>query len=359
MADSKDINASHDDNSPSPPTSKTVKTNKKGKGKLMFFLILFLIIGGIAAVLILDIGGFRENVIMPYLRNAPIVGGFIPAPVYEEEEELTPEELLQRYTILSQQLESVQTQLALANQQNVTYEELIVHLRAFENAWHLYRAARAQFEQMIALGDPENFIQFFDFVSEDNLVQRYLEAMAMAEFIEETTAIVATLNNMDESGAGEVLENLMTTDLDLMIRALWMMTPTRRAEIFDTLEADVVTRMIVLMSPDEPIIAPALPPALPEFPPPPPAFPEGYDVFSEDFWRDLFIESLPDGVLDELPDGYIDEWAQEMVELAGTPEFWSLFAEGFIAGIIEGIELPEAEDATEEEVEDDDEEDDE
>lgn len=333
MDDEKDINASPDNSSPSPPDAKS-KSEKKGKGKLIFFLVFLLIIGSLAAVLILDIGGFRENVIMPYLRNAPIIGGFLPA-VVEEEEELTPEELLQRYTILSQQLESVQAQLALANEQTVTQEELIEHLRAFQEAWHLYREARATFEQMLALGDPENFLEYFDFVGEDNLVQLYLQAMEMAEFIEETTAIVATLNNMDESGAGEVLVNLMTTDLDLMVRALWMMTPTRRAEIFDTLEAEDVTRMIVLMSPDEPVFAPALPPELPEFPPPPFVFPEGYDITSPDFWRDLLLDAIPEELRGEMPDEYLDEFAQEMVEMVGTDEFWSFVIGDFVDLFIE------------------------
>ena len=343
MPDDKDKNAHPDSNLPSPPKAKNGKPVKKGKGKLIFFLILLLLVGGIAAVLYFDVGGFRENVVMPYLRNAPIIGGLLPAPVYEEEQELTPEELLLRYTVLSHQLESVQAQLALANERNISHEELIEHLRSFQDAWHLYRAARATFEQMIALGDPVNFTHFFAFVSEDNIVQRYLEALAMAEFIEETTAIVATLNNMDESGAGEVLENLMTTDLDLMLRALRMMTPSRRAEIFDTLEADVVTRMLVLMSPVEPTFTPALPPELPEFPPPVPVFPQGYDIFSLDFWRDLVLDIIPDELLDEVSDEYIDEFAQEMVDMAGTDVFWTIFVEGFIEGMLEGIELALAE----------------
>ena len=320
MPDDKDINASPGNISPSPPNVKPDKGKKKGKGKLIFFLILLLIIGGIAAVLILDIGGFRENVIMPYLRNAPIIGGFIPA-AEEEDEELTPEELLQRYTILSQQLESVQTQLALANEQNATYEELIDHLRAFENAWHLYRAARAEFEQMLALGDPENFIEFFDFVSEDNLELLYFQALEMAWFIEDLTELVATLNNMDESGAGEVLENLMTTDTQLMVDALWMMTPSRRAEIFDTLEADVVTRMILLMSPDEPVFMPILPPQLPEFPPPPGLIPPEFAyMFTVDYVLEMLRETVPEDIWNEMGDEHWNEIAEGFVVMLTSEE---------------------------------------
>ena len=325
MANEKDINASPDNNSPSPPDAKP---KKKGKGKLIFFLVLLLFIGGIAAVLALNLFGFRENVIMPYLRNAPIIGGFLPA-AYEEEEELTPEELHQRYTILTQQLESVQNQLAQANEQNLTYEALIEHLRAFEDAWHLYRAARAELEQMLALGDPVNFIEFFDFVSEDNLELLYFQAMQMAAYIEDLTAIVATLNNMDESGAGEVLEALMTTDTQLMIDALWMMTPTRRAEIFDTLEAEVVTRMILLMSPDEPVFMPILPPELPEFPPPigliPPEF--AY-MFTVDYVLEMLRENVPEDVWNEMGDEHWNESAEELVAILTSEEM-----------LVQGIQL--------------------
>ena len=334
-----------DSKAPLPLSAKSDKPKKKGKGLLIFVLILFLLIGGAAAVLVFDVGGFRENIVMPYIRNAPIIGGFFPAPE-EEEPELTHEELMQRYTILTQQLESVRAQLAIASEQVATSNDLIAHLRAFESAWHLYRDARAQMEQMLALGDAQNFVQFFDFVSEDNLVQLYLQALQMAEFIEETAAIVATLNNMDESGAGEVLENLMTVDTQLMVRALWLMSPSRRAEVFDTMDSDVVTTMMVLMAPDEPVFAPVLPPYLPEFPPIAAEMPGGWDVlFTEGFWLEMLVEIYGEDAIGEMPDwfwqGIAQDRAAEMQELFETGEALQLMVEGMLEAWLLMIEEDE------------------
>ena len=324
-----------DSKAPLPLSAKTAKTDKpkkKGKGLLIFFLILLLIIGGVAAVLVFDLWGFRENVVMPYLRDAPIIGGWFPAPE-EEEPELTREELMRRYTILNQQLESLQAQMALANEQIATSNTLIEHLRAFESAWQTYRLARAEFEQMLALGDPHNFVQFFDFVSQDNIVQQYLQALELAQFYDETRAIVATLNNMDESGAGEVLENLMTTDTELMVRALWLMSPPRRAEIFDTLDSDVVSTMILLMTPDEPVFAPILPPYLPEFPPLIAEMPGGWDIlFTEALWLEQFAEWFGEEVMEAMPDwfwqGLAQDAAADMFEFFESGEALEYMLEG-------------------------------
>ena len=338
MADDKDINASPNDKSLSPPGMNGDKSKKKGKGKLVFFLIFLLIAGGIAAVMVLDIGGFRENVVMPYLRNAPIIGGFIPA-AEEEEEELTFEELVRRNTELQLRLDHVQHLLAAAEDHVAGYEVLRERLLAFDHAWRSYREARAQFEQTLALGDPHNFIEFFDFVSEDEQVQLYLQAREMAEFIEETQAIVATLNNMDESGAGEVLETLWTTNRDLMRRALWMMTPTRRAEIFDTLEADVVTNMIQFMSPQVPVFEIAVPPELPEFPPPPLILPPGMDLLSEDFWFYELRDSVSEEVWNAMPEAYWRSRANELYSNVAEYDFWQSFVQDRVQGVLADVEV--------------------
>lgn len=275
-ATGNDVNKDLPDNVPTPP--KKEKSKKKGKGKLIFFLCFLLIVGGCAAVIYFDIGGLRENIIMPYLRNAPVIGGFLPQPE-PEVEEISAEELTRRLTVITTQLESVQAQLAIALEQLSLSEARVEHLTAFEQAWHLYREARNTFDQMVAHSAPHDFVQFFHHISQENEVVLFLEAMQIAEFLDETREIVNTLNNMDESGAGEVLQNLMTADTALMVRALRMMSPVRRAEILDTLESSVVTNMLILMAPDEPAFPPLLPPELPPVPPVPgvviePAVPE-------------------------------------------------------------------------------------
>ena len=283
-----------------PPVKQ--KPKKKGKGKLIFFLVFLLLVGGCAAVIVLDIGGLRENTIMPYLRNAPVIGGFLPQPE-PEEEELSAEELARRLLVVTTQLESVQAQLAIAQERLYQSEVRVAHLEAFEAHWHLVRETWNAIDQMVAHNAPHDFVQFFHRVSQDNEVQLFLEAYQLAQFWDETREIVNTLNNMDESGAGEVLQNLMTADTQLMVRVLRMMSPVRRAEVLDTLEAGVVTNMLILMSPDEPVFGPLLPPELPAVPPPVPTV--------------LVDVALPDvEILDEIEE-YEEEEEEEIEETDG------------------------------------------
>lgn len=157
----------------------------------------------------------------------------------------------------------------------------------------------------------------------------------MGRFLEETEAIVSTLNGMDEAGAGQVLETLMTTDTQLMIRALRKMSPGRRAEIFDTLEAGTVTTMLLLMSPPEPEIEPMLPPYLPEFPPLMATIPDGWDVlFGADFWADFLRGVFPPELVAEAPDwlweGLAQEMAMEMTDYFESGEALDRFVAGML-----------------------------
>jgi hypothetical protein len=75
---------------------------------------------------------------------------------------------------------------------------------------------------------------------------------------------VRTLNNREESAAGEVLANLLLQETMLMLRVLERMSPGRIAVILETMESDVATRIFIMMSIDQPQFEPLLPPYLPE-----------------------------------------------------------------------------------------------
>ncbi|MCL2216332.1 MAG: hypothetical protein FWB91_04845 [Defluviitaleaceae bacterium] len=273
--------------------SKKNKGEKRGKGAIIAIVIVVLLLGGIVLVLALNIGGFRENIIMPYLRNAPLVGRFFPAEEGDPLEELTPDEMRAELNRILQQNESQQSQIMQMDQLLTDANFRIQDLVRFYIYWNEFREAQAAFSQMLAHSDPNNFVEFFGYVDEVYVEQLLEEARRLMEIEEETRNLVRTLDNMEEESAGEVLETWMLQNLPLMVRVMRAMSPSMLGPILDTLEPNIRASMLQLVSMPPPTFTPIVPqlrelPPLEAVPVPPPVilipepeidseYPEYYD----------------------------------------------------------------------------------
>ena len=264
-----------DDNQATPQKPPKVKQPGSGKGGLIVFVLVVLLVIAAGAVIALDLFGFRERVLMPPLRNIPLVSDFFP----EEEEEIDEmpfEELQARYNAAQIQIESLQNQNAILMEEINDALLRIAGLVRFEERWSEYRVARAQMDQYIAHGDPISFVQFFGNVSEENIDDLVTEAELLIEFEERLMTQVRTMNAMDESAAGQILSDLLLRETEMMVRLIERMSPGRVAEIMETMEEDVRTNVFIIMSPDVPGFEPLLPP----FPPFPLYLPDLPDLYA-------------------------------------------------------------------------------
>lgn len=234
-------------------------------------LILLLLIGGATVVIALNLFGFREDVLMPYLRGAPIIGGLF-GEAEEDDDPLTglsATELRRRYygviaerDALQRSVQSLQNELAIAH-------EDIRWLQWFQGRWEQYIYSRARLDQIIAHGAPEEFIEWFGTMHPDNLEALAVEILEVVAYNAELDEIVRTINQMEAALAGEALESLMMRDTQLMLTILRGMGITRRAEILDTLEYNIIATIVQLMAQQPPEFAQFDPPPQLEDPPHP------------------------------------------------------------------------------------------
>ena len=256
---------------PEPPGESTVRTTKKnnkskknkdkkkGKGGIIAIVLVVLLLGGGAAVIAADIGGIRENHIMPYLRNAPLVGSFIPQ-AEEPGEELTREELERLLRDANLRIESLENQLSVREQQLAEANfHIRYNLEPFRNQWNSFLEARAALDQFLAHADPYGFTQFFAGVRPENVHQLYNEATALIEMQEQILGHVRTFNGMSAAAAGEILQIWMRESTLLMVRVLNAMSPPRRGEILQTLDPAVASTMLLLTTSPPVEFVPLLP----------------------------------------------------------------------------------------------------
>jgi hypothetical protein len=248
------------------------KGEKRSRGGLIFLVLILLLIGAIVAVIALNVGGIRENHIMRYLRNAPLIGSQFSSPEEDPIDELSPEELRRRYLAQRDQISSLQSQIASRDEQLANANAQIAHLSTFRDRWQMYRNASARFGQILAHNDPVNFVEFFEYIDEDLVPHLIADARAINVFNEELQAQVRTFNAMEESRAAEDLTHLLVRDTALAVRILREMGASRRAAIFDEMDYTTSLSFHVLLSTSPPTFTPLVPPPyLPEIPPMTPA----------------------------------------------------------------------------------------
>lgn len=249
------------------PNKKGKAPPKKGKKGLVVVIILFLIIGGLITVMALNLFDFREGVVMPYLRNMPLVGGFFPAAEEEEDddlplEQMTPQQLANIIREQEQKIteleEEMRTLLARARADALH----IARLLPFREHWDEYLRVSAEFNAMIARGDPEAYLRFIEYIMPEFYEQLARDAMGLNMYRESVTTIVRTLGNMQESNAAEVLVDLRTTDLILLTHVLNEMGNALRGAILDEMEPTIASAMLRLISVPEPELPPLAPPLI-------------------------------------------------------------------------------------------------
>jgi hypothetical protein len=205
---------------------------------------------------------------MPYLRNAPLIGGFFGSADDDEDDlaDMTPDQMRAEVLRLRQQVESQEAQMSDMRQEMAEANFRIQDLVRYYDNWREFRQAQAAFSQMLAHSDPNNFVQFFGYVDETLVPQLVDEARRLQEAEAETREMVRTLAGMEESAAGEVLERWMLIDLPLMVRVLREMGPSMRGAVLETLEATARANMLLFMSSPPPTFTPIVP-NLRELPP--------------------------------------------------------------------------------------------
>jgi len=251
--------------------SMNAPAKKSKKGVIIVILVLVLLMGGSLAVFALDIAGIRTQMVMPMVRAIPIVGNFLPeVDVYTDDtdEAYTFEELQLHRVAANAHIYNLERTIQELTRDLQEAEATIRVLQPFQNNHQNYLYATAQWNRMIAHGDPIAFVEFFEHVREENIPQLLEEADALIAYREELMRQVRIFNNMDETPAGEILIRNLMIDSSLVQRWLLEMSPARIAEIFEAMdEINDAANLMMLLNPTAPIFAPIEAPPLPTPPP--------------------------------------------------------------------------------------------
>ena len=275
---------------------------KKGKKGLIIVLILLAVIGACVVLWIFNIGNLRDGVILPYLRNAPLIGNLFSDPEEGEDDgpfvAMTRDELINMILRLEENIENLESDIAARDATIQERDQTIAVLRPFERMIADYWYATARWNTMIAHGDPIAFAEWFRYIQPEFAAQLFEQVIQINQFNQQERAALATLNAMEVENAANALQDLMAINTPLMTSFLRNMSNARRAEIFDALPRSVVVLMMNMLTGQPPTFAPI---AAPEINFPPPIindifFPEEEEEYEEELEEpeEEYIEEEPE-----------------------------------------------------------------
>ena len=212
---------------------------KKKKGGCLIKLLIFIVIIAIPITLIsLNVGNIRDKYLRPGLERIPIIKNLLP-PLETDTETVQEEQIVdenqQRIDALTKEIEELNKE--------------IVRLKEFENAQLQFKAEKEEFDKMIALNDPKAYSSFYESISPENAEELYKQAINQEVTDKRFKEYIQTFETMKKDAVATILEELIITDMDLVITILENLSSEKRSEILSAMDPKNAASCSKLLAP--------------------------------------------------------------------------------------------------------------
>lgn len=204
--------------------------------KLIIAGIIFIIILSISvAILGFNLGNIRDKYLRPGLERIPIINNLLPPLEEEQIQEQPVDEKQQTIDSLTAEIEELNKEIS--------------RLKEFEQAQLEFKAEKEEFDKMIALNDPKAYSNFYETISPENAEELYKQAINQEVVDKEFKDYIQTFENMKKDAAATILEELIITDMDLVITILNNLSSKKRSEILSAMDPQNAASCSRLLSP--------------------------------------------------------------------------------------------------------------
>lgn len=238
---------------------------KKSKVGLIILLSFIVIVGGFTALVAFDVFGLRTNVVMPMLRNLPIIGPMFEAeydpetglPIQAYDPSATVADLEAQIAALEQQLAEVNTNYeTLADEMAVLVQTIDEHelenerLREIEEYHMQILADREAFEREVAEDNPEAFNNFFETMNPELAEEIYTAAMNQRALDERWQNYLSSWGSAAPVNVARAIELMAPTDMALIASVMTDLPVNQRAAIMNQLSTDTMAVLYRQMYPN-------------------------------------------------------------------------------------------------------------
>ncbi len=222
---------------------------KGGKGKSIFTLLLLLIlIASIVGYIIMFNGfGIRDGFLRPYLEKLPVVSTYLP-PVENETESLG--NLVIENSELKAQVELLTQQVEAANTLAQSSIDEIERLKLIEAQQTEFVQMKEEFDKNLATMSSEDFLTYYEAMYPDIAEEAYSELISAKYNKDELEQYIATFQAMDAGAIAPILEEMLTTDMELVILIMENIDKQLAGDVLSEMTATNAAQVARLMSPD-------------------------------------------------------------------------------------------------------------
>lgn len=235
-------------------------SKKKGKGIIgIIFALLFLllIVGMAVAILFFNAFNIRDKYLRGTIEKIPIVKNLLPTTVTTDEngntidnKELSKEELQSQIKELEKQIETQKTQITTLTDNTSALELENKRLQEIESQQVDFKNTKEEFDRLVALNDPAAYSAFYEQISPENASVLYAETKLSAEQKKELKKYTDTFANIDADAGAKIIEQLVDTDIDLVILILKNIDSEQRATIMAAMDPIKAAMVVKRMAPD-------------------------------------------------------------------------------------------------------------
>ncbi len=220
----------------------------KKKSRLPLILLV-LFIGVLAAVFALNLFGAREKFLYPIAKNIPLVKNLVPSQ--EENQALSKDELIAKVSSLESELTKINEEYTTLETRFNDRGTEINSLQHYKSMIEQFNTDKAAFDEAVANNDKEAFIKFYENMFPENSEKLYKETLVAAQNDKELKRYVNTFSEMDESAAAGILEKMIGTDMDLVVKIMKTVDTNTGANILAQMQTDNAANIAKRMAPAE------------------------------------------------------------------------------------------------------------
>ena len=224
---------------------------KKLKRAIASFLILFLILATLVGIMVFNLFNIRDRYVYPFLYRIPFIGGFIPISdeMLENFDVMTEADMIARINELEEKLYNANSEIKEANETIGRNRTEIERLKIFEEQQRNFKYEKADFDQRVALGDPQAYIEFFESVFPENAELLYPRAITEASRAADIRKFMNDISNMDEASAADALQHMIGTDMPLVVSIMQNMDSRNAGSILSEMDARHAASVMKMMAP--------------------------------------------------------------------------------------------------------------
>lgn len=212
-----------------------VKKTKK-RGCLLKLILLFGFIGLLIAILGFNAFNIRDKYLRSSLEKVPIIKNLLPELPVEEtlEDKISPEEEM----------------IASLNERIAELNSEVNRLKVFEGTQLQFKNDKEAFDQMIALNDPKAYASYYESILPENAEELYKQVVVADVKDAKLREYIKTFENMKKDSASAILEELILTDIELVITILENVNSEQRGDILSTMKAENAATCSRLLYPE-------------------------------------------------------------------------------------------------------------